>query len=218
MSAMPKATNRKGAAMNNRPPVGTPGVPVVCRLLFACALAASLALSACGGGGPASAATKSPADNALKFSRCMREHGIPNFPDPEVSGNGMVRLKFSATPGKLSPQTMEAAQRACQRYQASEQQNLTPQQRVEREEAGLKFAKCMREHGINLPNPTTSGGGIKIQVGPGPGAGGPNPSSPAFEAAQKACQGLLPKLKGGPGPRTSSSGGAGAGLSLSSGG
>jgi hypothetical protein len=190
-------------------------------LLALGAILASLGLAACGGSGGSASASKgssaSPADNALKFSKCMREHGIPNFPDPQISG-GSVRLQFKATSGQVSPQTMEAAQRACQRYQAAEQQNLTPQQKVEREEAVLKFAKCMREHGINLPNPSTSGGGIKIQRDPGPGAG-VNPASPAFEAAQKACQGLLPKFKGGGPHLGSAKGGAGgAGLSLSSGG
>jgi hypothetical protein len=178
--------------MHNRPPVGTAGVPVVCRLLFACALAASLALSACGGGGPASAATKSPADNALKFSRCMREHGIPNFPDPEVSGNGMVRLKFSATPGKLSPQTMEAAQRACQRYQASEQQNLTPQQRVERE---------MHARTWDQPSqPDDLWRGDQDPGGPGTRGRGTKPVEPGLRSRREGVPGTASEAQGRPGP------------------
>jgi hypothetical protein len=164
------------------------------------AIGASSLLAACGGSGgsgsgSAKAAAVSPADNALKFAKCMRERGVRNFPNPETSG-GAVKLRFRVRPGEgPNPQTLEAAQRACRRYQAPELQNLTPQQRLEREEAGLKFAKCMREHGVNLPNPSISGGGIRIQGGPG----GVNPASPAFEAAQKACQDLLPGLKGRPG-------------------
>jgi hypothetical protein len=206
--------------MTHRPPVVPSATRIFAgpaRLLGLGAIVASLGLAACGGSGGsgAKASAATPADNALKFSKCMREHGVASFPDPEISG-GNVKLQFKATGGQVSPQTLEAAQRACQRYQAPEQQNLTPQQKVEREEAGLKFAKCMREHGINLPNPTTSGGGIRIKGGPGTGL---DPSSPAFEAAQKACQGLLPKFKGGGGPRTGTvKGGGGAGLSLSPGG
>jgi hypothetical protein len=75
----------------------------------------------------------------------------------------------------------------------------------------------MREHGINV-HAETSGGLFRIGVHAGPGSGGPNPESPAFQAAQKACQGLLP-FKGGhpPGaPSTSSHGGeqGKAGLSV----
>jgi hypothetical protein len=49
----------------------------------------------------------------------------------------------------------------------------------------------MRAHGVpKFPDPSTSGG---IQIGPSTGI---NPTSPAFQAAQKACGGLG---KGGPG-------------------
>ena len=58
--------------------------------------------------------------------------------------------------------------------------------------AGLKFAACMRSHGIsNFPDPS-AGGGINIPVG-----SGINPQSPAFESAQRSCFKLLPG--GGPG-------------------
>jgi hypothetical protein len=151
----------------------------------------------------------------------MREHGVKNFPNPEVSG-GAPRLMFRVKAGEgPTPQVMEAAQKACQRYQTPEQQNLTPQQKVQREEEALKFVRCMREHGVNLPNPTTSGGGIRIQGGLRAGV---NPTSPAFEAAQKACQGLLPRFKGRPGPPAGgvgvtgkAKGGGGGGLSLNGG-
>lgn len=55
-------------------------------------------------------------------------------------------------------------------------------------EAGLKFAKCMRAHGVtDFPDPS-SGGGIQL-------AAGIDPASPSFQAAQKACGKDLP---GGP--------------------
>ena len=58
--------------------------------------------------------------------------------------------------------------------------------------AGIKFADCMRAHGVpNFPDPG-SGGGIQI-----PDNSGINPRSPAFQSAQSACFKLLPG--GGPG-------------------
>jgi hypothetical protein len=55
--------------------------------------------------------------------------------------------------------------------------------------AGLRFADCMRSHGVpNFPDPGP-GGGIQIN-------GGINPQSPAFQSAQQACSKLLPG--GGP--------------------
>ncbi len=62
---------------------------------------------------------------------------------------------------------------------------------------GLKFAACMRSHGVsNFPDPS-GGGGIQIPAG-----SGINPGSPAFQSAQKSCSNLLPG--GGP-PRAAAS-------------
>jgi hypothetical protein len=61
-----------------------------------------------------------------------------------------------------------------------------------RQAAGIKFADCMRSHGVpNFPDPG-SGGGIQFNAG-----SGIDPQSPAFRAAQNACFRLLPG--GGPG-------------------
>ena len=51
---------------------------------------------------------------ALKFSACMRSHGVPNFPDPQTSGGG-ITLGFKRGSG-IDPQSpqFKAAQRACQ--------------------------------------------------------------------------------------------------------
>jgi len=181
-----------------------------------CLLAAALLISACGGSSNASTRTD-PADRALAFSRCMRANGVKDFPDPQVGSGGAVKLQFKAGAGSPDAKTMEKAQQACRHLIAAGEKKLTPQERVAREEQVAKFARCMREHGINL-HTSTAGGGIQIQIHPGGGAGaGPNPESPAFQKAQKACQGLLPlkgKLPGGgpgPGPETSKSKGSGGG-------
>ena len=51
---------------------------------------------------------------ALRFSACMRSHGVPGFPDPKISG-GAVQLTINRGSGidPRSPQ-FQAAQRACQ--------------------------------------------------------------------------------------------------------
>jgi hypothetical protein len=59
--------------------------------------------------------------------------------------------------------------------------------------APIKFANCMRSHGVpNFPDPS-AGGGIQINS-----SSGIDPQSPAFQDAQKACSSLLP---GGGSPR-----------------
>jgi hypothetical protein len=186
-------------------------------LAVLCAVVASLLLAACGGASPKATATQENEERLVNFARCMREHGV-NVSTSTESGKGQLRVNGS------TPQAMDAAQSACKRYQPSAgKQNLTPQEKVALEEAVMKFAKCMRERGINV-HTSTAGGGVRIQTHRvGGGERGPNPESPAFQAAQKACQGLLPS-KGahapGPGPVTGTAKGAksGAGASLSLGG
>jgi hypothetical protein len=47
----------------------------------------------------------------LKYSACMRSHGIPKFPDP-TQGSGGVGIQISGNIGQHSPQ-FKAANQAC---------------------------------------------------------------------------------------------------------
>jgi hypothetical protein len=168
-------------------------------LAASCALA-SLVLVACGGSGSnANANAGSSQDNeqqVVKFARCMREHGV-EVQTPTGSG-GPIRVKGA------NGQTMEAAQKACQRYQPKGgKENLSPAQRAEREDQINKFAKCMREHGVQVETSGSGGLGIRLKD--------VNPESPGFRAAQKACEGFLPGLRqarGAGGPKPGQSGSA----------
>jgi hypothetical protein len=52
-------------------------------------------------------------DAILKFSQCMRSHGLTNFPDPVFSGGG-AQLRLSPASG-LNPSSpaFKSAQAAC---------------------------------------------------------------------------------------------------------
>ncbi len=68
------------------------------------------------GGAPSPAEQAKAQEGALKFSQCMRTHGVPNFPDPTFSGGG-VRLQLKAAgAGGIDPESPQfrAAQKACQ--------------------------------------------------------------------------------------------------------
>jgi hypothetical protein len=56
-------------------------------------------------------------------------------------------------------------------------------------QAALAYARCMREHGVDMPDPTDDGGlVIRKRAGQGQGKGdGPDPESPKFQAADRAC-------------------------------
>jgi hypothetical protein len=68
-------------------------------------------------GGVMTAAQKQQAlDRLLKFTACMRAHGITNFPDPTVT-NGGVGLSVGGPggPNPHSPQ-FQSAQHACRKF------------------------------------------------------------------------------------------------------
>jgi hypothetical protein len=178
------------------------------------ALAATLALGACGsddGGGsgaPSNASREDKAfDGALKFSKCMRDHGV-DFPDPQRVGSGGIKL----TARNINPNDpkTKAAQSACQKYmQIGGGETLDPARRAKLQEAALDYARCMRQHGVDMPDPQLSGkGGLTFQAGPrSGGTGGPstsgngkglgvNPDSPRFKAADKACNHFLGDREG----------------------
>jgi hypothetical protein len=201
-------------------------------LASASALLACGLLAACGSSSPSSASSASEASSeaqseakVAQFAKCLREHGLQA--QASVGPNGGEGLKVGAGKGKPSPQAFEAAQKACARLRPTPKRlNLSPQQKVEQEEQVQRFARCMREHGIKVET-STAGGGIRIGIRPHAGEAGPNPESPGFQAAQNACQKLLPFKGPGPGGARTSGGHEGgpagsakqgSGLTLSAGG
>ncbi len=153
----------------------------------------AVGLTACGSGeDPASAAdADAKAEKArLRLEQCLRENGV----DIKTSDGGRRRV-VRATPKD------EQAMQKCRKYQQEAFGSITPQQRQEFQDAATKFAACMREHGVDMPDPVIGGGG-----GPGGGAQarrsqGPGTridrDSPKTQAAMKACEDKLPKGPGG---------------------
>ena len=167
-------------------------------------LAATLGLAACGSSQPntggSTSAQGDPANSAkaLAFARCMRSHGVSNFPDPT---NGELKLQVQKTPNSTSVNGAEvngpafqSALQACRSYLPNGGHPSAAQTAKAKAQA-LAMSRCMRSHGVtNFPDPQFQpgpGGGLGIRIG-GPGI---NPNSPAFQAAQKAC---APLFKGGP--------------------
>ena len=164
------------------------------------AVALGLALTACGGdddsdgvasltdtagqtttdGGQASngGSAEDRQEAALEYARCMREHGV-DFPDP-VNG----RFEFRNQRG--DQRKLEEAQRACQSILRDAAPQLSEEQEAELREAAVDFAKCMREHGVDMPDPKfPQGGGVLMQMPRG------TERDPDFEEAQEACQPIL---------------------------
>jgi hypothetical protein len=141
---------------------------------------ASLLLAACGG---SDSTTSSGNDRerfreaALEFAECMRRNGV-DMPDPKPDG----RMTLMAEPGDEA--TLRRAQEACQKHldKARPPEPSEEEQREARERA-LEHARCMREHGIDFPDPTFGKDGtVEQRLGEGI-----DPRDPAFREAEKAC-------------------------------
>jgi hypothetical protein len=117
----------------------------------------------------------------LAFARCMRAHGIPNFPDP--GGDGHFNKHVLRQLG-VSDARLRAVNGACQHLQPPGEAPLTAQQQQDY----LRAAACMRSHGIaGFPDPSFSGGGVHFPV-----PSGIDPNSPQFTQARHTCQRLIP--------------------------
>lgn len=177
--------------------------------LAAALIAVGLLAAACGGpagpgvanAGPTSSASPSGSGHgsALAYSRCMRAHGITNFPDPDSNGN----LTLNAGPGTgIDPNSSQykAADQACKHLMPAPNPALAAKDRP----ALLRYARCMRAHGVtDFPDPT-SGGGLAIKASPGSDL---DLNNPIYKAANRACKHYMPG--GGRGGSTHTGGGGG---------
>ncbi len=135
-----------------------------------------------------------------QLAACMRSHGEWNFPDPNAQG---VISSSSIDPS--SPQFQQAMQ-ACQKDLPHGGGAASPAQQAEIRQQALAFSACMRKQGLpDFPDPQfLSGGRVALKIGSGSGV---DPQSPQFQAAQKACQSLLPGKAGAAAPGAVKTGG-----------
>ena len=158
------------------------------RLGLGTLLVALVGLFATGCGNSSSSSSASAGSSTytkgLAYARCIRAHGVPNFPDPmQVSGGGIT---FNVPRGtiKFNAPTYLSAETACQSAAPPGIRAgsfFTPA----RKQAFLSFAHCMRSHGVpDFPDSTfannTPGFDLKAHR--------INTKAPAFVTAATACR------------------------------
>jgi hypothetical protein len=160
-----------------------------------------LVLAACGGGGDDSdgvaslggqggdtgtttTGSKDPQEAALEFTQCMREHGV-DMDDPGPSGG----LQLQVGPGDEAK--VQKAQEACGHLLENARPQLSEEQQNAMRDGLLAYAKCMREHGIDMPDPVFGEDGrVTQQTGRGV-----NPDDPKFQKAAEACDPILDEAR-----------------------
>jgi hypothetical protein len=154
-------------------------------------MAAALLAAACGGslsptGSPSSTgsggspnAGGSANSQLLAFARCVRTHGVPNFPDPDRSGHFPKGVHLG-----VSDSVVRAGETACQSLLPAGFGSLTAPEQQDY----LMAAACMRSHGItNFPDPTFSGGGVNFPI-----PSSIDTKSRQFTEAAQTCTRLIP--------------------------
>jgi hypothetical protein len=170
-----------------------------------------------GGGSDSSSSSSSASqqsfeDALVAYTKCMREHGV-DMPDPQFSSNDDGKGGFAVMGGPANASdgggltdpngaAFKAADEACKPILDAATKDMpkpSPEELAKQRDQALAFAKCMRDHGVDMPDPTfDDNGAISIAI-PSAGGGGPDPQKvtgpdQAFQDAAKACQ-----QDGGPG-------------------
>ncbi len=165
--------------------------------IAAVCIAAAVLVSACGeasgqnGSAGASSHTSNQENSRLKFTQCMREHGV-KIPEGAAGGapggatGGGPPSGLANTPRS----TIQAAISACKQYSTgsfAKGPSIGNQAQVS--ESLLKFARCLRENGVSVSEPTgtssTALQGFFQQLQSVRG-------TPAFKTASAACSKDLP--------------------------
>jgi hypothetical protein len=166
------------------------GAPRRTRLFLPAAVTGTaLLIAACGG--PAAATGSSTYQAAfrkeLAYAQCMRTHGVPGFPDP--NSNGIFDTTVANRNDFHGP-AYASANKKCEHLQGSPPTTAQVQRSVTE---ALKYAACMRAHGV--ANFSAGVNGDQVRMGFQGGAAAANSTRALI--AQRICRPLLPRFLAG---------------------
>ena len=138
----------------------------------------------------AAAAGGDRTDQLRQFAQCMRDKGV-DVKDPQPGAGLGGAAGMGAGINQNDPHVIQAFQECQSKLpNGGQPPRLNPQQ----VEIFRQFAQCVRDHGVDLPDPTADGGLLA------PSGGLAALQSPAFQAALVACRdkltGIIPSASG----------------------
>lgn len=165
------------------------------------------AVAACGGGGsgdevasasgngaavsPSASSTADREEQLRIAAQCLRDHGI-DLPDPDPNATGGAGGALRALQN-VDRTKLQVALEAC-RDKLPNGGEL-PQLNQDQIAQLTKFTGCMREHGVDVPDPDPNQIALGLLR-----SGDFDLNSPTFKAAFTACQSLLPQFRTGATP------------------
>jgi hypothetical protein len=139
-----------------RPPAARAAAAIIATAALALlAAACSGSPSSTRSGGSSNAGGSANSQIGIDYARCMRSHGVPKYPDPDSShelANGLPKVSLQQL--DVSSSQYQAAQNDCA-HLLPNGGKMTQTQSQKDLNAMLRFARCMRSHGVpNWPDPT----------------------------------------------------------------
>jgi len=118
----------------------------------AAAVLVVLLCAGCGSSGTSTGDGDAAHAKGVRFSQCMRKHGLPAFPDPDASGELTIDAVLNGSSLNPNGAAWKRAIAACRDLQPS---GFTGHKRDSRQQAAaLHFAQCIRENGVkDFPDP-----------------------------------------------------------------
>ena len=159
--------------------------------MTAVAIAAAMAIAACGSNSPATygsgdqptqAQIQQEQQSLVRFADCMRTHGVASFPDPTSAPH-----EFKGALNAQSP-AFHSAEAVCGHLlPPGGQHGQTATRSRAQIAAMLAFARCLRRHGFpTFPDPTSSGEVTREMLA----NAGIDLHQPAVQPAADACVGV----------------------------
>lgn len=126
-------------------------------------------------------------EQMLEFTQCMRDNGV-DMPDPEINEDGGVSFKrgsgSGAGPMGADREAVQDAMEACQHLRPEGGGQFSPEDRAEMQDQMLALAQCMRDHGVDMPDPDVTGeGGFRMG-----GPDGVDMDDPEVQEAFEECR------------------------------
>jgi hypothetical protein len=168
--------SREGHGSPRRAAAAAAALLALAALTAGCASSSGASVASDGSSQQAAAGANGAKPSTLAYAQCMIAHGIKNFPEPSASGQLSIS-SGAQVPDVNSPQFQTAA-KACVSLNPAGTE-LSQSQLAQQLAALVKYAKCMRSHGVpDFPDPGTNG---TFDLG------GINAASPQVTGADKAC-------------------------------
>jgi hypothetical protein len=139
--------------------------------------------------------TNARQEQGVKFARCMRDHGVSEFPDPDASGGLTIDGVLNGSSLDPSTPVWKEAIAACRDLQPP---GFTGDKDVSaaEQETRLEFAQCIRDNGVeDFPDPARGEPLVDTNRIPSAATDG---GMSALNAAMRTCGDIARELGVGP--------------------